>query len=153
MAVLVHATAVVIGTTGVALVGPSGSGKSSVALELIAGARRAGHFAALLSDDQISVEAVNGRLVARAPPSIKGMIELHGSGIGHIETIENAVLALALQPVAADSSNRIPEENQRWSPVTGFSLPLHFIDRRAAAPFFRLAALIPGFPVSGSFQL
>jgi serine kinase of HPr protein (carbohydrate metabolism regulator) len=153
MAVLAHATAVVIGTTGVALVGPSGSGKSSTALELIAGARHAGHFAALLSDDQIFVDAVNGHLVAHAPRSIRGMIELYGSGIGHVETIETAVLALALQPIAADSSNRIPEENQRWSPMDGVSLPLYFIDRRAADPFFRLTALISGFPVSGSFQL
>jgi serine kinase of HPr protein (carbohydrate metabolism regulator) len=153
MPTLVHATAVVLGTTGLALVGPPGSGKSSMALDLICGSRRAGHFAALLSDDQVFVDAVNGRPVAHAPQSIKGMIEVYGSGIGHVETVESVVLQLALQPVAADSSSRIPEENQRWSPLAGVSLPLHFIDRRAADPFSRLAALIAGFPVAGSFQL
>jgi serine kinase of HPr protein (carbohydrate metabolism regulator) len=153
MPTLVHATAVVVGTSGLALVGPSGSGKSSMALELIAGARRAGHFAALVSDDQIFVDAVNGRVLAHAPQSIKGMIELHGSGIGRIETVESVVLQLALGPITADSSNRIPEENQCWSPMSGVSLPLRFIDRRGADPFSRLGALIPGFPVSGLFQL
>jgi serine kinase of HPr protein (carbohydrate metabolism regulator) len=152
MPTLAHATAIVVGTTGVALVGPSGSGKSSMALDLISGARRAGHFAALLSDDQIFVHAVNGRLIAHAPASIRGMIELYGSGIGRIETVESAVLQLALEPVAADSSSRIPEENQRWRPVDALSLPLHFIDRKTADPYPRLVALIPGFPIAGLFQ-
>lgn len=153
MPALVHGTAIVIGTTGLILVGPSGSGKSSMAIRLLAGARSAGHLALLLSDDQVFVDAVNGRLVATAPETIKGRIELYGSGIGHADTIDCAVLQFALQPVATDSSNRIPEENQYWKPMDHISLPLRFIDRNIVDPFPWLAALIPGFPVSGMFQL
>lgn len=153
MARLVHATAVVVGATGLILVGPSGSGKSSMALALMAAARRSGHYAALLSDDQVFVDTVNDRPIATAPSTIKGMIELRGSGIGHVETIDEAVLHLAVQPVVTDSANRIPEENQCWSPCEGLSLPLIFIDRAANDPFSRLAALISGFPVTHSFQL
>jgi serine kinase of HPr protein (carbohydrate metabolism regulator) len=153
MAVLVHGTALVVGTTGLMLVGPSGAGKSSVALRLLSGARRDGHFAALLSDDQVFIDAVNDRLIATAPPAIKGMIELYGSGIGRIETIDQMVLHLAVQPVAADSSNRIPEKNQRWSPFEGAVLPLVCIDRVAADPFGILRALLAGFPLAGAFQI
>lgn len=153
MPALVHGTAVVIGTTGLILIGASGSGKSSMAIRLMAGARRSGHLALLLSDDQVFVESVNGRAVAGAPETIKGRIELYGSGIGQAETIDSAVLHLALQPVAADSANRIPEENQCWQPMRGVVLPLHFIDRNVADPFAWLAALFPGFPVAGTFQL
>ena len=153
MGVLVHGTAVVIGTSGLILVGPSGSGKSTMAFRLMAEARRSGHLAALVSDDQVFLDAVNGRLIATAPATIKGMIELYGTGIGHAETIDNAVLHFALKPIAADSSTRIPEENQRWSPLTDLSLPLYLMDRIAIDPFDRLATLIPGFPVAGPRQL
>jgi serine kinase of HPr protein (carbohydrate metabolism regulator) len=153
MPVLVHGTAIVIGTAGLILVGPSGSGKSSMAIRLLAGARTAGHLALLLSDDQVFVDSVNGRVVATAPETIKGRIELYGSGIGHVETIDSAVLELALQPVVADSSNRIPEENQYWKPMDHISLPLRVIDRNVAEPFPWLKALILGFPVSGMFRL
>ncbi len=153
MAVLVHATAIVIGTSGLILIGCSGAGKSSLALQLMAEARRAGHFAALVSDDQVFLEEVNGRLIATAPPTIKGMIELRGSGIGHVETIESAVLHCALSPVTVDSLTRIPEENQRWPATGAVSLPLYRIDRSVSLPFDWLVALIAGFPLSSAFQI
>ena len=153
MAVLVHATAIVIGTSGLILIGPSGAGKSSLALQLMAGARRAGHLAALVSDDQVFVEEVNGRLISTAPPTIKGMIELYGTGIGPVKTIESAVLHCALSPVTADSSTRIPEENQRWTATEQISLPLYRIDRSVHSPFDWIVAMIPGFPVAGTFQI
>jgi serine kinase of HPr protein (carbohydrate metabolism regulator) len=153
MVVLLHATVIVIGTTGLILIGPSGAGKSSLALQLIAGARRAGHLAALVGDDQVFIEDVNGYLIATAPPTIKGMIELYGSGIGHVDTVESAVLHCALSPVTADSSTRIPEENQRWSGIGHVSLPLYRIDRAVSLPFDWIAAMIPGFPIAGAFKI
>jgi serine kinase of HPr protein (carbohydrate metabolism regulator) len=153
MATLVHGTAVVVGTTGIILVGPSGSGKSAMALRMISEARRVGQFSALLSDDQVFVESVNGRIVGTLPEAIRGMIELRGSGIGRLATIDTAVLHLALQPIIADSASRIPEENQRWQAEDGLSLPLYFIDRAVSDPFGWLLALIPGFPLAESFQL
>jgi serine kinase of HPr protein (carbohydrate metabolism regulator) len=153
MAVLVHATAIVIGTSGLILIGPSGAGKSSLALQLMAEARRAGHLAALVSDDQVFIEDVNGFLIATPPPTIKGMIELYGTGIGHVETVESAVLHCALSPVMADSSTRIPEENQRWPVTDQISLPLYRIDRSVRIPFDWIAAMIPGFPGANAFQI
>lgn len=147
MALLVHGTALAIGNTGLILLGPSGSGKSTLALQLISGAVRAGHFATLLSDDQVWIEPLNGRLVATAPATIKGMIELRGSGIGNLPTIDRLVLHYALSIVVTDNSTRIPEENQFWRPAAGFEIPQHFINRAVPEPFALVSALITGFPI------
>ena len=50
----VHATAIVIGETGVLIRGRSGSGKSSLALALVARVRLAGGFAAFVADDRVA---------------------------------------------------------------------------------------------------
>lgn len=146
MPVLVHATGLVAGTSGIILIGSSGAGKSSMAMDLIAGARRAGHFATLLSDDQVFLESVGDRVIATAPPPIKGLIELRGSGIGQMETIDSMVAHYAIAIVNTDVSTRIPEENQSWTPHEGIALPLYFIDRNVREPFFWLSILISQFP-------
>ena len=58
----VHGTAIVIGTTGLLFLGPSGTGKSAVALHCIGQARAQGVFAALVSDDQVLLGDAGGRL-------------------------------------------------------------------------------------------
>ena len=88
------------------LLGPSGIGKSSTAFRLIEGARRAGHFATLVSDDQVFLESVNGRIVARAPEAIRGKIELRGSGIGRLDSIGETILRLAVELIQPDASRR-----------------------------------------------
>lgn len=60
---------------GVLLLGPSGSGKSDVALRLIAGG------AQLISDDQTLLAVKDGVVHASAPEDIVGLIELRGVGI------------------------------------------------------------------------
>ena len=50
-----HATAVIHGESGVLILGPSGSGKSALALALMARASGEGAFGALIGDDRIYV--------------------------------------------------------------------------------------------------
>lgn len=88
----IHATALVCGDTGLLLRGPSGSGKSALALRLIDRTRRAGQFAALVSDDRTLVGASGGRLVAAAPAPIRGLAELRGYGIVSVPCIGRAVI-------------------------------------------------------------
>src|SRR5579872_1976133 len=55
----IHASAVLVGTRAVLIRGPSGSGKSRLALELIQ-AKSAAPFARLVADDRAYLEAAHG---------------------------------------------------------------------------------------------
>ena len=66
-AVNLHATAIVLGATGILITGPSGAGKSALALSLIRAGRLHGLYASLVADDQVLISASNGRAVAAAP--------------------------------------------------------------------------------------
>jgi serine kinase of HPr protein (carbohydrate metabolism regulator) len=77
----VHATALAVGEAGVLIRGRSGAGKSRLALDLIAEARRRGLFARLAADDRVALHSRGGRLIARNHPTIAGRIESRGEGI------------------------------------------------------------------------
>ena len=70
-----HASAVALDETGLLILGKSGAGKSSLALQLIAlGAR-------LVADDQVLLTRKDGGLLMTAPPQLEGRIEARGLGI------------------------------------------------------------------------
>lgn len=144
--VLAHGTAIVVGDTGLIFVGPAGSGKSSLALQTLFSARLAGFFSALVSDDQVFLDAVNGTVRASTPATIAGMIELRGSGIGKVKSVPEARLDYAVRLIEVHSENRIPEENQYWRAEGGIALPMLFLDRKVRDPYPWLEALIEGFP-------
>ena len=76
-----HATAVVYGECGVLIFGSSGSGKSALALALLARARDLRNFGALVGDDRIWARSVGGRLVASGAPKLAGLIERRAAGL------------------------------------------------------------------------
>jgi HPr kinase/phosphorylase len=121
-AILVHATTVAIGGRAVLLRGPSGSGKSDLALRLIdAGAR-------LVSDDQTRIWRAANVLMARAPKPIAGLIEVRGVGIVKVESLSVARLALIADLVAVQHVERLPEPSSET--IFGLTIP-----RVAIAPF------------------
>ena len=71
----VHTSCVAIGGRAVLIGGLSGRGKSDLALRLI------DRGAALVSDDYTLVRRVEGRLLAGAPATIAGKIEVRGVGV------------------------------------------------------------------------
>jgi hypothetical protein len=97
----IHATCVAIGGRGVLIAGPSGSGKSDLALRLM------DRGAILVSDDYTSVTRVGGVLEARAPTNIAGRIEVRGIGIVEREVLECAPVALYV--AASPTPERMPE--------------------------------------------
>src|SRR6201999_2596321 len=78
----VHASAVMVGNRAVLIRGPSGSGKSRLAFDLIL-AGRAGQIppATLVGDDRVHLEAHQGQIVVRPAPELAGLIEIRGLGI------------------------------------------------------------------------
>lgn len=120
----IHATALVVGETGILVTGPSGSGKSRLAMELLQSARVAGRFAALVADDQVFLRAVGGRVLAVAPETISGLIELRGSGILRVPVLQRAVMHLAIAVSPQDHAPRLPPADDRYEPGGGLSIPM-----------------------------
>ena len=101
----IHATALIVGHRGILIRGPSGSGKSRLALTLLQSAGTG--FARLVGDDRIQLEAVNGRLLMRPASALAGLIEIRGLGIVRAAYEPVAVAHLAIDLAAADGA-RLP---------------------------------------------
>lgn len=98
---LVHASCVAIGGRAVLLAGGSGAGKSDLAVRLI------DRGAELVSDDYTELRCVGETLLARAPETIAGKIELRGVGIIELEPAADVPVCLYADLGAAP--DRFPE--------------------------------------------
>jgi len=119
----IHATAIVVGSTGLLFVGPSGSGKSSTAFACLASARARGWNASLIADDRTRLTVRGNRCIASCPAAIRGLLELRGTGIVTVRRLDRAVLNLAVEPAAPSVASRLPPEGETFS-CNGVELPL-----------------------------
>lgn len=103
--ILVHGTCVAIGGRGILLRGPSGGGKSDLALRLI------DCGALLVADDQTRLERMGEILLASAPATIAGLIEVRGLGLVRLPYLERAPLDLVIDLVSSSEVERLPEAN------------------------------------------
>ena len=106
----IHGACVAVGEAGVLLRGPSGSGKSALALALIETARVRGLFARLVADDRVVLWAVHGRLVARPHPGLAGLVEERGVGIVPVPHLPAVVVRLVVD--LAFAPERLPERSE-----------------------------------------
>ncbi|MEN8896531.1 MAG: HPr kinase/phosphatase C-terminal domain-containing protein [Yoonia sp.] len=113
----VHANCVALGDRGVLITGASGSGKSALSLELMA------YGAALVSDDQVTLENRNGTLIATAPPSISGLIEARGFGILKAIALPQATVVLVVD-MDQQATGRLPD--LQVATFLECALPLHY---------------------------
>jgi serine kinase of HPr protein (carbohydrate metabolism regulator) len=120
----VHASTVATDGRAVVILGPSGSGKSDLALRLL------DRGFTLVSDDQTVVKKDGERLVASAPPNIAGKLEIRGIGIVDMETVTNIPVALLVE--LTSEIQRLPDES-RERPLLGVKLPLISIDAMTAS--------------------
>lgn len=103
MAEQIHGTCVDLDGFGVLLRGAPGSGKSDLALRLIdRGAR-------LVADDRVDLAREGESVIARAPATIAGRIEVRGLGIVRLDAVAEAPLGLVVDLVAAAEVARLPE--------------------------------------------
>ncbi|AWB47397.1 serine kinase [Gemmobacter aquarius] len=110
-----HATCVAVGETGVLIIGPAGSGKSSLALALMA------YGAVLVADDRTVLTRDGADLVASCPPAIQGMIEARGLGLLHAEARVGVAIGLVVDLGQTEGQRLPPFRNVMLS---GRTLPL-----------------------------
>ena len=115
MAAMVHGSAIAIHGKGVLLLGPSGSGKSDLALRLI------DRGAKLICDDVVHIENNDSLPQLACAPNIAGKIEVRGIGICPIDFVDSAPLRLVVQ--LAQDLDRMPPEHQRIT-IAGYSTPI-----------------------------
>jgi HPr kinase/phosphorylase len=123
---LIHGTCVALGRRAALLRGPPGSGKSDLALRFLFLARRgpaAFDPPALVADDQVSLHRDGDRVIASAPESIAGQMEVRGIGIVGVKSIAEAELVLAVDLVDPSLVERMPPCGA-MARLAGLDLPL-----------------------------
>jgi len=120
----VHASSVAMDGRAILITGVSGSGKSDLALRLI------DRGFTLISDDQTLVRRDGDRLIASAPPTIRGKLEIRGIGIIEMETASDVPVALLVE--LTSDIQRLPDDS-RERPILGINLPLVTIDATTAS--------------------
>ena len=123
-----HATALHIGDHGILLTGPSGSGKSQLAYELMEIAKRDQLPFGLIADDQVTFKVNKNTILMafpqKSPDVLKGMIEMRGFGFVKVP-FSNAhklthAYALSNDETMLDSHRQLPLKPD-WSKI---SLPI-----------------------------
>ena len=119
-----HASTVAMDGRAVLICGPSGSGKSDLALRLI------DRGFVLVSDDQTLVRKAGDRLIASAPDTIAGKLEIRGIGIVDMERVSEAGVALIVE--LTSDIQRLPDD-ARERAVLGLRVPLISVDAMTAS--------------------
>jgi serine kinase of HPr protein (carbohydrate metabolism regulator) len=125
-----HASTVARGNRAIVITGPSGSGKSDLALRLL------DHGFQLVSDDQTIISRDGDRLLASAPPNIAGKIEVRGIGIVDMDAVGDVPVALVVE--LTSEIHRLPDDS-RERLILGIGVPLVSVDAMTASAASKVA--------------
>lgn len=135
MGQVIHASCIAVDGRGLLILGPSGSGKSSLALALI------GLGAELVADDQTELHRQEARLLATCPPALRGLVEARGIGLLNAPSCHSAEVAYAVD-LQAEETERLPPH--RTCDLLGVTLPLVLARRTDHLPFVLIHLLRHG---------
>lgn len=112
----VHGTTVARGGVAALLRGPSGSGKSDLALRFVSSLpafppTSPGQHA-LVADDQTIIACIGDTLHVSCPETIAGRIEVRGLGILCCPALPSARLVLVVDLVASSAVERLPSPDR-----------------------------------------
>lgn len=126
---IIHASCITYAGKGVIILGVSGSGKSALALQLMA------YGADLVADDQTVLAVEAGQLHASAPLPLQGLIEARGIGLLEAVPAQSTKIDLVIDLDHVEQ-HRLPEKHLTM--LNGVSLVcLHKVD----SPSFPAAIL------------
>ena len=116
----VHATCVSLYGAGLIIRGPSEAGKSDLALRLIdRGAR-------LVADDRVDLLVIDNGVIARAPETLAGLLEVRGLGILRVPILEATVVRLVVNLVNHENVPRLSD--RRMTDLIGMDVPAVTLD-------------------------
>jgi serine kinase of HPr protein (carbohydrate metabolism regulator) len=128
-----HASCVATEGRAILIAGPSGSGKSDLALRLM------DRGFTLVSDDRTIVRKQGDRLVASAPATIRGKLEIRGIGIVDMETVSDVPVAMVVE--LTSDIQRLPDDS-RERLILGASIPLISVDAMTASAASKVAVAL-----------
>ena len=114
---ILHATCVDVEGAGILIVGRSGSGKSSLAVSLLA------LGASLVADDQCELMFQNNGFLITKPPSLPSNIEIRGIGLISVPVITDTSLCWV---VNMDETEKERMPNPKFTEINGYKVPTIF---------------------------
>jgi len=133
-----HASTVAIDGRAVLIMGPSGSGKSDLALRLL------DRGFSLVSDDQTIVRRDGDRLIASAPSQIAGKLEVRGIGIVEMPTQPDVPVSLIIE--LTGDIQRLPDDDRELR-VLGVAVPLFTVDAMTASAPAKVVVALDRFGI------
>ncbi|MFQ6553509.1 HPr kinase/phosphorylase [Aestuariibius insulae] len=121
---ILHATTVVQNGQAALLFGPSGSGKSALALEMLA------LGAGLISDDQTRLDLREGEVIASKPDTLPPLIEARGVGLLHVHLAAPAPVRFAV-----DLGEPEPERLPPYRSLSILGCDIALLHKAASGPF------------------
>lgn len=112
-----HASCVAMEGRAALILGKSGSGKSALALQIMAFGGQ------LVADDRVVLTRIQDQLVASCPPQIRGLIEARGMGLLRATPAEPTLVACVID-LDQTEQDRLP--HPREFTVNGITIPLFY---------------------------
>ena len=101
-----HASAIAFGQQGCLITGAAGTGKSTLALELIA------LGGALIADDRVDLSQDGNTVRMSCPATTRGLIEARGVGLIHLEASSTATVSFWVD-LDGTAPERLPRPQNR----------------------------------------